>query len=225
MMDPLDSPPVMQDDADAMPRGLAVAGSGRRRLAPDERRAQILDAAVTFFAEVGLEGRTRDLAHRLGITQSVAEKYFANKEALLEAVVARGYIDRLSPAWPTLLRDRRLPIRDRMLNFYDEYTRAIFTFEWMRIFMFSGLAGERLNDRYLTHMRKLILEPMRDEIAAAAAGTREPDMEDIWNLHGGIVYLGIRRFIYRVETPEDIGPAVMRAVDRLLKDFDADGAA
>lgn len=221
MSDQLD-PTAPEPEEITDPRG---AGSGgalaqRRRLAPDERRAQILDAAVTFFAEVGLEGRTRDLAMRLGITQSLLYKYFDSKERLLEAVFERVYLDRLSPDWPILLRDRSIPIRERMIRFYREYTRAIFTYEWMRIFMFSGLAGEKLNDRYLTHMRKLILGPMREEIAAAARSGREPDMEDIWNLHGGIVYLGIRRFIYQTETPADISPAVTRAIERLLREFD-----
>ena len=37
----------------------------RRRLPPGERRQQIVDGAVAFFAEVGLDGKTRDLAGRL----------------------------------------------------------------------------------------------------------------------------------------------------------------
>lgn len=43
----------------------------RQRLPPDERRQQIIDGAVAFFAKVGLEGKTRDLARELGITQSL----------------------------------------------------------------------------------------------------------------------------------------------------------
>ena len=72
----------------------------RRRLPPSERRQQIVDGAVAFFAKVGLEGKTRDLAKHLGITQSLLFKYFENKEALIEAVYAQVYIDRLSPEWP-----------------------------------------------------------------------------------------------------------------------------
>ena len=44
-------------------------------------------------------------------------------------------------------------------------------------------------------------------------------MEDIWNLHGGIVYLGIRRFVYQTPTPDDDGPAIEHAIDRFLRDF------
>jgi AcrR family transcriptional regulator len=191
----------------------------KRRLKPSERRGQIVEAAVAFFAEVGLEGRTRDLSARLGITQPLLYKYFNSKEALVEAVFERVYLDRLQPEWRDWLLDRSIPLKQRLLQFYHAYTRAIFTYEWLRIFMFAGLAGAQLNNRYLGHLRATFLEPMLEELAAAAIGEYRPEMEDIWNLHGGIVYLGIRRFVYQTPTPEDFAPAIERAINRLLKDF------
>ncbi len=190
----------------------------KRRLPPAERRLQIVEEAVAFFAQVGLEGRTRDLSARLGITQSLLYKYFDSKESLLEAVFEHVYLNRLRPEWRAMLLDRAIPLRERMLSFYRAYTDAIFTYEWMRIFMFSGLAGGRLNERYFTHIAAF-LEPMHAEIAAAATGPRKPEMEDIWNLHGGIVYLGIRRYVYQTPTPDDVGPPIERAVDRFLAAF------
>lgn len=187
----------------------------RRRLSPEDRRAQIVRGAIRFFAEVGLDGTTRDLAHRLGVTQSLLFNYFETKAALLEAVYAAVYLDRLSPDWPTLVTDRRVPLRDRMVRFYVAYTGAIFTYDWLRIFVFSGLAGSEMNRRYLDHLRGFILDPLRAEVAAEAA--HPPDMEAIWNLHGGIVYIGIRRFVYQVPTPQDDRPAIEAAIDRFLR--------
>jgi AcrR family transcriptional regulator len=207
----------MRDDPSRLHSAPEVPSRDRRRLSPDERRAQIVTGAITFFAEVGLDGTTRDLARRLGITQSLLFRYLDSKAALLEAVYAAVYIDRLSPEWPTLVTDRRLPLRDRMVRFYSGYTGAIFTYEWLRIFVFSGLVGSALNQRYLAHLRGLILEPLRAEIAREAA--TPPTMEDIWNLHGGIVYIGIRRFVYQVPTPEDDLPAIEAAIDRFLNAF------
>lgn len=197
----------------------AAGGSRRQRLPPEVRRLQIIETAAAFFAEVGLEGRTRDLSERLGITQSLLYKYFDSKESLLEAVFEHVYLGRLSPEWPRLLRDKQLPLRTRVLQFYFEYTRAIFTYEWMRIFMFSGLAGEQLNRRYLSFLSELLLAPMLEEITEACRGQRQPTMEDIWNLHGGIVYLGIRKYIYQTSTPDDIEPTISHAIDRFLRDF------
>jgi AcrR family transcriptional regulator len=196
-----------------------IAASERRRLAPDQRRQMIVDAAVTFFSQVGLDGTTRELSQRLGVTQSLIYNYFTSKADLVEAVFEKVYLDRLSPDWPALIADPSLPVRERAKRFYGEYTRAIFTYEWMRIFMFSGLAGAELNRRYLGHLSKLILEPLCAEMAVSARGSGHPQMEDIWNLHGGIVYIGIRKFVYFVPTPDECIPAVNAAIDRFCDSF------
>ncbi len=194
-------------------------GQARRRMPPAARREQIIDAAVKHCAEFGLSGTTRDLARRAGVTQALLYQYFANKAELIEAVFERVYLGRIAPHWPALIADRSIPLRARMVKFYREYTAAIFTDEWMRIFMAAGLAGETLNRRYLEHVRGLLLEPLMDEVRAAAPGPRRPEAEDLWNLHGGIVYIGIRRHIYRLPVPADPMPGIERAIDRFLADF------
>jgi AcrR family transcriptional regulator len=188
----------------------------RRRLEPAARREEIIRAAVAYFAEVGFGGSTRELAQRAGVTQALLYKYFANKAELREAVFERVYLGRIAPHWLEDLRDRRLPLARRLCRFYGEYTRAIFSYEWMRIFMWAGLDGDALNRRYLEHVGNLLLSPMREEIQAEAGGGWAPDMEDLWNLHGGIVYLGIRRHIYHLPVPEDVTPVIEAAVARFL---------
>ncbi len=188
----------------------------RRRLEPAARREEIIRAAVPYFAEVGFGGPTRDLAQRAGVTQALLYKYFASKAELREAVFERVYLGRIAPHWLDELRDRAIPLRERLCRFYGDYTRAIFTYEWMRIFMWAGLDGDALNRRYLEHVSALLLAPMREEITAAAEGRWAPGMEDLWNLHGGIIYLGIRRHIYHLPVPDDVTPVIEAAVDRFL---------
>ena len=188
----------------------------RRRLDPAARREEIIRAAVAYFAEVGFGGPTRELAQRAGVTQALLYKYFANKAELREAVFERVYLGRIAPHWLPELRDRSLALRQRLCRFYGEYTQAIFTYEWMRIFMWAGLDGDALNRRYLEHLNGLLLTPMRGEVLAEAAGRWVPEMEDVWNLHGGIIYLGIRRFIYHLPVPEDVTPVIEAAVGRFL---------
>jgi AcrR family transcriptional regulator len=201
------------------------AAPARRRLSPEDRRNRIVEGAVAYFSEVGLEGTTRELSRRLGVTQSLLFNYFSTKADLIEAVYQVVYINRLSPDWPALVTDRSLPLSERLLRFYHEYTDAIFTYEWMRIFMFSGLAGAELNKRYLGHLSNLILRPMLDELRAEARGARVPEMEDVWNLHGGIVYIGIRKFVYQMPCPDDARPAIGLAVERFLRDFGIEARA
>jgi AcrR family transcriptional regulator len=202
--------------------GSRVERQDRKRLSPAARRELILTAAVRFVAEVGFDGPTRDLARRAGITQPLLYKYFANKAELMEAVFERVFLERLSPSWPALLGDRSRTLRSRLREFYGEYTRAIFTYEWMRIFMFAGLAGEWLNRRYLEHVRDLLLTPLLAELQEKAPAGKRPEMEDIWNLHGSIVYLGIRTHIYLLPVPADYAPVVERAIDRFLEAYELD---
>lgn len=193
--------------------------ASRRRLPPDERRQQIIEGAVAFFADVGLDGNTRDLARQLGITQSLLFNYFATKSDLIEAVYDHVYLDQISDAWPALLTDRTKSFRTRLLGFYEAYSRLIFRYDWMRIFMFSGLAGAALNRRYLDHLGQVLLTPLMAEMQAVTSGPQQPQMEDLWNLHGGIVYIGIRRHIYQMPGPDDPSEAITRAIDRFLVAF------
>ncbi|MCB8836338.1 TetR/AcrR family transcriptional regulator [Aurantimonas sp. VKM B-3413] len=195
----------------------------RRRLPPEERQQQIVDEAVRFFAEVGLDGKTRELAKRLGVTQSLIFKYFETKQDLIEAVYARVYLERISPDWPALIGDRSRPIGERMSIFYRDYGSRIFDHDWMRIFMFSGLAGAELNKRYLNHLSKTLLEPILQEVRIAAPDAADPTLEDLWSLHGGIVYLGIRQHIYQMPVPDDPQHEIDRAIARFLRSFDIEG--
>jgi AcrR family transcriptional regulator len=190
----------------------------RRRLSPDERRRMIVDGAVAFFSEVGLDGTTRELSYRLGVAQPLIYRYFGSKEALLEAVFQSVYIDRLNPAWHDALLDRSVSFAVRLRNFYRDYTRAIFTYEWMRIFMFSGLAGADLNGRYLHEVETLYLKPLLEE-ARHEFPAADLQMEDVWSLHGGIIYLAIRKFIYRLPMPEDLEPLVEGLAQRFTESY------
>lgn len=77
-------------DADAKtsaaPTERAVRGGGERST-PD----RILDAAEALFAERGFNGTSvRDIASSVGLNPASLYNHFANKEALYEAVLARG---------------------------------------------------------------------------------------------------------------------------------------
>ncbi|MCS6892942.1 MAG: TetR/AcrR family transcriptional regulator, partial [Rhodovarius sp.] len=137
-----------------------------RRLEAEARREQILAAAVAGIAERGFGVTTREVARRAGVTQALLYQYFDSKQALAEAVYERVFLGRLDPRWMREIRDRSRPIEERLEAFYQRYTRAIFTEEWMRIFMWAGLSGEGLNRRYLGTVEAQLLRPLAEEIAA-----------------------------------------------------------
>ncbi len=63
----------------------------RRRLAPEERKAELLAAALAVFAELGFERATlQDVADRAGVTKGALYHYFDSKnELFIELVRAR----------------------------------------------------------------------------------------------------------------------------------------
>jgi AcrR family transcriptional regulator len=67
-----------------------MTSSTRRELQAQERRNQLIDAALALFAEKGLDNTTiKDLAARVGVAQGLIYHYFASKEDLLVAVIER----------------------------------------------------------------------------------------------------------------------------------------
>jgi AcrR family transcriptional regulator len=62
------------------------------RKTKEERREEILDAALLEFGELGLHGAsTEDIARRAGISQPYVFRLFGTKKALFTAVVARCF--------------------------------------------------------------------------------------------------------------------------------------
>ena len=55
--------------------------------------------------------------------------------------------------------------------------------------------------------------------ALPAPGGNDPAREDIWPLHGGIVYIGIRKHIYQVPAPDDPRTEIKAGIGRFLHAF------
>jgi AcrR family transcriptional regulator len=190
-----------------MARGVtAPAGQRRKRMTFDERRQEFIAAAVEFFAEEGFESSTRELARRLGVTQPLLYRYFPSKEDLIGEVYETVYVNRWRDDWDAMIADRSLPLRERLIDFYDSYTDVVFRRDWMRIFLFSGLKGVDINRRYLGRVRERILDPIVRECRHADGlddlTPLPQEVEYAWVMHGGIYYYGVRKLIYEAGTLE-----------------------
>lgn len=193
------------DDAASVRLQPGVVKTPRNRLAGLEREQQIAQAAVIFFAEVGFDGDTRELARRLGITQSLIYKYFPSKAALIDRVYQEVYLGRWDPFWETVIRDRTVSVEERLNRLYVDYAKAALTWDWVRIFMFSGLRGESINQKYLNLLRTRILEPIavefRQELGLPAVEEvplQNAEIELIWSINARVFYFGQRQWIFNV---------------------------
>lgn len=196
----------------------------RRRLTPKERERQIVDGAIRYFAEVGFEGQTRELAKRLGITQPLLYRYFPSKESLVERVYQEVFLKRWQPHWEELITDRSRPLQERLNTLYQEYTRSIFNYEWVRIFMFAGLKGVNITERYLSIVQEKLFVPVCTELRESAGlpstdviPLQSEELELAWDLHGGIYYLAIRKWIYNLPIPKDLDGHIERVVHSFIE--------
>lgn len=194
-----------------------------RRLSAPEREAHIVQEAVHFFAEVGFGGDTRELAKRLGVTQSLLYKYFPNKEALINRVFDVVYMGRWNPFWESVIHDRSVPLQDRLTRLYVEYAKAALTRDWVRIFMFSGLRGEGINGRYLAVLRQRILEPIAAELRhefglpdVATVPLKSAEIELVWGVNARVFYFGQRQWIFDVPVQDDLPSLIALTVEHFL---------
>jgi AcrR family transcriptional regulator len=88
--------------SDVTPDPRPDPGPGARtRLAPDERRSQLLDLGVRLLATRSLDELSIDLlAEEAGISRGLLYHYFGNKHAFHEAVVRRAADDLIAQTAP-----------------------------------------------------------------------------------------------------------------------------
>src|SRR5690606_10489660 len=153
----MDSP--MSDHTPLPEEGASVATRARRQ-PRDQRRAQILRESIAFFSEHGFSGSTHDLARQIGVTQPLLFRYFDSKEDLFEAIFKAVFTDQWREEWPALIRDRSIPLRERLARFYRSYLAVIFNRDWMRLYIHAGLADVPINRRFFQLIETRILLPL-----------------------------------------------------------------
>lgn len=67
-----------------------MSGGNKREQQAEQRRAQLIDAALELFSKRGIEAtRVSDIARAAGVAQGLLYNYFPSKEALVMAIIER----------------------------------------------------------------------------------------------------------------------------------------
>ncbi|MBM3393703.1 MAG: TetR/AcrR family transcriptional regulator [Betaproteobacteria bacterium] len=185
------------------------------RLPRAQRERHIVDEAIKFFAEVGFSGDTRELARRAHITHALLFRYFPNKEALIARVYNEVYVGRWNPRWEELIRERTIPLEERMVRFYKFYAETVLTYEWVRLILFAGLKGSDLNRDFFARVTERIIKPICIEIrryyklpTVDTVPVTRAEIELVWGVNARVFYFGVRKFVYGMEVPEDINSLI-----------------
>jgi AcrR family transcriptional regulator len=185
------------------PTEIKPVGIKRRatvRMPAAERRSQIQAKAFEFFSEYGLTAQTRALAEACGVSQRLLYSVFPNKAALINAVYEAEIAGPFKAVWIVQLRDRSVPLEQRLVAFYSDYYNVILTRRWLRLFLYASLAEVEMAPTYIAEVIRTLLLTIVEE-AANHTSQKVPDdlalaQEIGWILHGNISHLAIRRNVY-----------------------------
>ncbi|WP_051441083.1 helix-turn-helix domain-containing protein [Ensifer sp. WSM1721] len=184
----------------------------------DERRTAILAEAAALFAEEGFGASTRALALRLGITQAALYKHFRSKDEIIAALFHERAMRWRKEDWRAALTSNEAPLVERLGRLYAGYVGAI-TGRSMRLFVRAGLDGYGQPGRRGAVLTASILEPvigaLRREAGLPDLSSRPMQHEEreiAMTLHGALMFLAIRKHVYRMPLPDDLTQYAMRQV-------------
>jgi AcrR family transcriptional regulator len=188
-----------------------AAKAARLRLPRGAREGAIVQAAAELFAEQGFGVSTREIAAQLGVTQALLYRYFPSKQALIERVlVDRFGGDRWNAEWDALLADRKLPLAERFMRFYEAYRRRS-NHASLKLWVQAGLSGAHVAGRYSGKLTRRVLAPIIRELRHEAGlpgflerGFMRGERELAMILHGGLVFIDIRKHVYRMPMPDNL---------------------
>lgn len=126
----------------------------RKRMSPEERHLQILQAATKIIATKGFWGMSlQDIADEIGITEAALYHYITSKNDLLTMVLSAAYdtpdADEYNASTATLT-----DYDGHRVCFYPRYCLNIVLFNLQRpqmVQLFSMLYGEALNPKHPAH--------------------------------------------------------------------------
>ena len=204
---------------DGYPSSSGTKNIRAKHMVASDREADIIQRAIECFALHGFSVSTRELARHIGVTQPLIYRYFGSKEALAERVHQEVFFSRWNPQWEVCLSDVSRPVEERLVEYLEDYTNAILRNDWVRLFIFAALNDPEFNQRYIGLLREKIFIPVLSELRQQHGLDPKPtemDIELIWGFHSSFFYMGIRRWIYRMEVPQDIHSVIRTRVQHFL---------
>ncbi|MFC9894898.1 TetR/AcrR family transcriptional regulator [Nocardia sp. NPDC127579] len=187
-----------------------AAASRRRRLEPDERRAQILACAIDMFGERPYAAvSTAELAQRAGVARGLINHYFGNKRDLYLAVVRRMVTlprpDAL--AVPTGTDRERVEASVRwLLDTISEHGST-----WVKVTSHEGVGNDPEVQQILDEADDAAAERMLVMVGLAESA-HSAQLQALVRAYGGLVKVAGREWIVRGTLDRD-------QVYRLLTDM------
>jgi AcrR family transcriptional regulator len=186
------------------------------RLAPGQRREQILDAAKALFAERGYdEVSVEDIASAAGVTRGLVHHYFGGRKQVYIALLERIGAQREEQLAPPVGRSARARLADTVSRWLDwtEQNRTIWLATLGR--------GEDIAD---PDVRQVVTELVRRAVALVAAQHADiaddtPRLRYALECWTGLNRAATRRWLQGEANREQTHELIASTLEHVLRNF------
>lgn len=160
------------------------------KLSAEERKEIILEAALHVFARAGYSGaRTREIAEKAGVSETLVFKHFQNKENLYKKALDHLFghhpvFDELKPAMDG--HDDRQVLYLLALHIIEHSRRDE---RIVRLTLFGGLEGMDM-DKHETTPIQMLEEYLEDRISAGALKQTNAALAARYFIYSAFIYAG-----------------------------------
>ncbi len=138
----------------------------------EQRKNQILDAAMQVFARLGFhKARMEDVAQEAGVSKGLLYWYYKNKDAIIAAILDRLFSQEMRHLHNALAASG--PVTDRLLALSRETAQHMLSLKFLVpiAFEFYALAGRNAHVRsalqqYYTQYRQNLMQLIEEGIAS-----------------------------------------------------------
>lgn len=184
-----------------------------------QRRLEIVRVAAELFAADGFSVPTRKISDVLGITQAALYKHFKSKDEIIEEVFRVRYLDEKPSDFSNLLETSDGPLENRLTLAYVSFFNGMSETS-MKLFHRASYDGLEIAKRYSPHLDQRIIWPVLENLRAEAGmptlaqlpATRA-ERELALMMHSTVVFLGIRKFVYRIDFRGSESKLIQQYVD------------
>ena len=140
----------------------------------------------------------------------------------MEEVFEIVFLDSWRPGWDQLLNNNSIPLQERLIKFYQEYFEDSFSRRWIRVYLYSGLAGTGLNHKYLKMIRQRLIDPVCLSLRSLYVPKKDwgaisdDEREFVWMLHGSFFAYAMRKYIFNYEAKVNFKEYLTRAIENFL---------
>ncbi|MDH3555901.1 MAG: TetR/AcrR family transcriptional regulator [Syntrophobacteria bacterium] len=193
----------------------------RKRMKADERRQEIIRAAMEVFARNGFGGSTtREIAENAGISEAMIYNHFRNKEDLYTAIIDEK-LQESEPLYYPLdairNRDDQRVFTTIVSNYLDRHGEDT---TFLRLLLFSALEGHELASMFVAGPVRKFFEFLADYIRERIdEGAFKPVNPEITSrcLLGMVHYFVLLREILGDDTLNPIDPTA--AIETIVNIF------